>query len=456
MELHMIFLTFFFFLGLAVATDPNNNNTTVEAAMTTTTRHDLAVTGGGGSSLCVRMASPEAYDGVVALKDEDGSGPLLFWSRKGKIWAPEVRDKPLIDLGGRLSQSQDADARGLAGVAVHHSTGRVFLSYYSASPNGSSAASLVVDELSSPSGWKNEAEATLTTRRVFSIAAAEPRSSSAFPVDFYAGQIMSRPTSSDPFIYIITGPAQSDGQLQAQIVRFSVGEHNASGHVYAAGLGIPRRCAFDTERSQDLYCAIVKDDQELVYLISDPGAPSTSATPPSPTLIVAQQRPIPPSIIGGLLYRGYADNALHGSYIYMDRSKLWMTVTSPDRNVSVARDIRVTCSASTASPSCSGGDFTGTVTSFGEDADKNALLLATNGAYLVVEPTLCDTNPKDPTSKTNLLKWVLGAIGGLAGALLTGYVGYKIIVNCCNNNGNNHQANAQNVIGNNNNVIVKY
>lgn len=143
-------------IGAQVATDPNNNNTTVEAAMTTTTRHDLAVTGGGGSSLCVRMASPEAYDGVVALKDEDGSGPLLFWSRKGKIWAPEVRDKPLIDLGGRLSQSQDADARGLAGVAVHHSTGRVFLSYYSASPNGSSAASLVVDELSSPSGWKNE------------------------------------------------------------------------------------------------------------------------------------------------------------------------------------------------------------------------------------------------------------------------------------------------------------
>ena len=40
---------------------------------------------------------------------------------------------------------------------------------------------------------------------------------------------MSRPTSSDPFIYIITGPAQSDGQLQAQIVRFSLGEHNASG-----------------------------------------------------------------------------------------------------------------------------------------------------------------------------------------------------------------------------------
>jgi len=53
---------------------------------------------------------------------------------------------------------------------------------------------------------------------------AEPRSSSVgFLLDYYGGQILFRPTNADSFLYLVTGPAQSDGQLQAKILRFRVG-----------------------------------------------------------------------------------------------------------------------------------------------------------------------------------------------------------------------------------------
>jgi hypothetical protein len=55
----------------------------------------------------------------------------------------------------------------------------------------------------------------------------------------------------------------------------------------------------------------VQGEQELVYLTSE----SSSATPPSQSLLVAHHRPtpgMPPSLVGGLLYRGYADSNLTG------------------------------------------------------------------------------------------------------------------------------------------------
>jgi len=48
-------------------------------------------------------------------------------------------------------------------------------------------------------------------------------SSSGFLLDYYGGQILFRPANADPFLYLVTGPAQSDGQLQAKILRFRVG-----------------------------------------------------------------------------------------------------------------------------------------------------------------------------------------------------------------------------------------
>jgi hypothetical protein len=94
---------------------------------------------------------------------------------------------------------------------------------------------------------------------------------------------------------------------------------------------------------------------------------------------------------------------------------------SPARNHSAARNLRVTCSASATSP-CRGG---GGVTSFGEDADKNALLLATDGVYLVVGPSLCDADTQAPTSIKKLLKWIFGVIGTLIATLSGGHVAYK-------------------------------
>lgn len=54
--------------------------------------------------------------------------------------------------------------------------------------------------------------------------ATERRSASGFPLDYYGGQIMFRPTATDPFLYVVTGAAQTDGQLEAKILRFSVGD----------------------------------------------------------------------------------------------------------------------------------------------------------------------------------------------------------------------------------------
>jgi len=123
-----------------------------------TTRHDddLGSTGGGGSSgtLCVHKASTRAYDGVVPL--HDGSGRLLCWRRNGQIWLAtvdvvdptggsvlRVGDKPVVDLGTRVSQ--DAAARG-RGLAVH-SSGRLFVSYYTTVATDDGGAFLVVDQL---------------------------------------------------------------------------------------------------------------------------------------------------------------------------------------------------------------------------------------------------------------------------------------------------------------------
>jgi hypothetical protein len=68
---------------------------------------------------------------------------------------------------------------------------------------------------------------------VFSVALpdeSEPRrSSSGFLLDYYGGQILFRPTTTDPFLYLVTGPAQRDGQLQAKILRFRVGQDMPSG-----------------------------------------------------------------------------------------------------------------------------------------------------------------------------------------------------------------------------------
>jgi hypothetical protein len=135
------------------------------------TRHDLDTAGAGAgsrspssSTLCLHKVSTQAVDGVLPLKD--GSGRLICWSRNGKIWLAtplvdaagtttgsavlRVGDKPLIDLGSRVSQDAAARGRGLAGVAVH-SSGSLFVSYYTTAAPDDGSAFLVVDQLSSAS-----------------------------------------------------------------------------------------------------------------------------------------------------------------------------------------------------------------------------------------------------------------------------------------------------------------
>jgi hypothetical protein len=57
-------------------------------------------------------------------------------------------------------------------------------------------------------------------------------SSSGFLLDCYGGQILFRPNNADPFLYLVTDPAQSDGQLQSKILRFRVGQDMPSEGTY--------------------------------------------------------------------------------------------------------------------------------------------------------------------------------------------------------------------------------
>jgi hypothetical protein len=56
----------------------------------------------------------------------------------------------------------------------------------------------------------------------------------------------------------------------------------------------------------------------------------------------------------------------------------------------------------------------GGVTSFGEDADKNALLLAPDGVYVVVAPSLCGTPDRHDNNNNTAVairNWVIGVAG---------------------------------------------
>ena len=136
----------------------------------------------------------------------------------------------------------------------------------------------------------------------------------------------------------------------------------------------------------------------------------------------------------------------------MEGSEFWWTVASPARNYSTTRNLRVTCAApATATSRCRGSDFAGgSVTSFAEDADKNALLLATDGVYMVVRPSLCDaddTHTRAPTSTStkSLLKWIFGVIGSLIAILGCGCGAYRYRTCSCFNRTTGITVNATNV-----------
>ena len=136
----------------------------------------------------------------------------------------------------------------------------------------------------------------------------------------------------------------------------------------------------------------------------------------------------------------------------MEGSEFWWTVASPTSNYTTTRNLWVTCAApATATSHCRGGDFAGgNVTSFAEDADKNALLLATDGVYMVVRPSLCDaddTHTRAPTSTStkSLLKWIFGVIGSLIAILGGGYGAYRYRTCSCFNRTIDIRVNAPNV-----------
>jgi hypothetical protein len=143
----------------------------------------------------------------------------------------------------------------------------------------------------------------------------------------------------------------------------------------------------------------------------------------------------------------------------MEGSEFWWTVVSPVSNYTTTRNLRVTCAApATATSRCHDSNFAGgSVTSFAEDADKNALLLARDGVYMVVRPSLCDaddTHTRAPTSTKSLLKWIFGAIGSLIAILGGGYGAYKYKTCSCFNRTIDITVNATNVnIHNNENKI---
>ena len=103
----------------------------------------------------------------------------------------------------------------------------------------------------------------------------------------------------------------------------------------------------------------------------------------------------------------------------MYRSELWVTEKSHVRTTNRNLRLRVTCATS----ACEADDFAGgTITSFGEDADKNAILLATDGVYLVVEPTLCNKAQPPRSTKKLLIGLGCAIVAAASGLGLSLYI----------------------------------
>ncbi|KAL6622415.1 hypothetical protein ACP70R_032294 [Stipagrostis hirtigluma subsp. patula] len=447
--------------------DPGTSTTT------TSPQHDA-------STMCVERIDAGTYIRMVA--HPDGSGRVFLLTQDGEIWLASVPThgsgatlrmddgkSPFLDLSDRVpyNASQGLGLMDVAFDQVFAKNGRFFISYKcdSASPacgtgkcfgasavaNGSMPCGnqLVVAEFSAKGGH-DHSKAThgepYEVKRIFTMGL--PKDHASYD-NKHAGQILFRPTNG--YLYLIV-PGHSGDEAKykrlpyGKIITFDVDSSTPNPNIFAIGLNNPRGCSFNSERPFDLYCADVHEQQyEQVYSISGEDGSYVAS------LVVDHGRPTDgraPSIVGGLIYRGSADPSLKGRYLYMYNSTVWTAVESPSGSggYHIARIPNIMCSESTPIP-CH-RNIGERILSFGEDNNKDAILLATGGVYRVVAPGLCGNAPPPPQPTHGwllpLLLFALVLIAVSVCTILGG--GGQIVAHCChyimccvnvtNNNGN--------------------
>ncbi|CAN6334397.1 unnamed protein product [Urochloa humidicola] len=368
----------------------------------------------------------------------DGSGRAFLSTLDGKIWlaslmgsgtgatAMQVSSVPFLDLSDRVRYNA-AQGLGLMGVAFHPgfaANGRFFVSYASNDrSNGHSSSprryQLVVAEFSAAKSGDDYAKAAHAdpsqVRRIYSIGMPFlPNNVNMYNASFYyqqqhGGQLLFRPTH-DGYLYLVTGNERSlPSSFLGKVIRFDIDRSDpmpAAAEIYAMGLSNPRGCSFDSDRPSDLYCANVDQEQnEGVLLISENVRNGSSSSAKATVSLVvglgclAAGSTAAPSIVGGLVYRGSADPALRGRYLYTFGSAVWAAVETPEKrsgpyaSTLILPNIR--CFGTNTTVPCPGGgtSIVGHVLSFGQDNSKDAFLLGTSGVYRLVRSGLCIAVP---------------------------------------------------------------
>ncbi|KAM0859405.1 hypothetical protein ACQ4PT_047226 [Festuca glaucescens] len=253
-------------------------------------------------------------------------------------------------------------------------------------------------------------------------------------------------------------------------------DSNLRPEIWALGLENPWRCSFDSGRPFHLYCADdVQDQYKVIDLISKGGNygwvgvyeeqhvgyPPWAAQVTKPTQgiifpIMGYKVPSTPenmesaSIVGGYVYRGSADPCLYGRYLFADMYTSAMWTGTDDSGKYTSTSIPSRCSKKTPIP-CdeSANGPLGPISSFGEDNNLDVFILASQGVYRIVQPTLCgyahlnsaSTDGVTPYGGSNgmsaSMKALVAVLSVLAAAV-AGLVTWRCYCNntafCCNGN----------------------
>ncbi|PNT62693.1 hypothetical protein BRADI_4g07240v3 [Brachypodium distachyon] len=366
---------------------------------------------------------------------------------------------------------------------------------------------LLISEYSAKGSSSSFSEATYAdpseVRRVFSMGLPY--------VPNHAGQILFGP--SDGYLYILTGNGGIRGDpfnfslneksLLGKILRIDIDElpemnevgnkslwgnyaipkdnpntdnSNLRPEIWALGLENPWRCSFDSLRPFHLYCADDGQEQyKVVDLISKGGNYGWSGVyedqhvqyPPwavqgtkltNGTIFPIMGYKVPSttksaSIVGGYVYRGSADPCLYGRYLFADMysSAMWTGTVNTDVSCKyTSASIPLSCSEKTPLP-CEGSTNSplGRIFSFGEDNKQDGFILASQGVYRIVQPSLCGyaclTDATSKQAATSVsggnqgLTTVMKVLIAVASVLIAGasiYFAWRCFCNnssiCCN------------------------
>ncbi|XP_014758483.1 HIPL1 protein isoform X2 [Brachypodium distachyon] len=307
---------------------------------------------------------------------------------------------------------------------------------------------LVVSEYSAAKGSSSSfSEATYAdpseARRIFSMGLPY--------VSNHAGQLLFGPT--DGYLYFFTGNggirgdpfnfSQNGKSLLGKVLRLDIdelpemngvsnqslwgnytipkdnphtGDSNLQPEIWAWGLENPWRCSFDSVRPFHLYCADDGQEQyKVVDLISKGGNYGWSAahedqdihyppwasqgTKPTNGIFFPIMGYTVPSttkyaaIVGGYVYRGSADSCLYGRYLFADMysSAMWTgTINIDGSGKYTSASIPLSCSKTPLPCDDSTDSPLGPIFSFGEDNKQDVFILANQGVYRIVQPSLCD------------------------------------------------------------------